>query len=87
MGGKPFDPLFQSSDFVVEILDLTRSRHADAQQQQLIMRVLQALPDTPVGRQIMMLFQCDRLIVRPSEFLQPSLAILARAEQRKKVGT
>ncbi|MBS1828293.1 MAG: PhnD/SsuA/transferrin family substrate-binding protein [Acidobacteria bacterium] len=63
------------------------SRHADAQQQQLIIRVLQALPDTPVGRQIMMLFQCDRLIVRPSEFLQPSLAILARAEQRKKVGT
>lgn len=63
------------------------SRNADSDRLRRLTRIIEGIADTPVGRQVMTLFQCDRLASRPAEFLQHSLAILARAEQRKKVGS
>ncbi|MFN7938172.1 MAG: PhnD/SsuA/transferrin family substrate-binding protein [Bryobacteraceae bacterium] len=63
------------------------SRNAGSEELRRLTRIIEGIAGTPVGRQVMTLFQCDRLAVRTAEFLQPSLAILARAEQRKKVGS
>ena len=65
----------------------TFSRKTSLKDQQRLTRILEGIADTSVGRQVMALFQCDRLAVRPGEFLQPSLAILARAGQRRTEGT
>ena len=83
--GLRLKPILTSPE--VATLLWTFGRKTSLKDQQRLVRILEGIADTSVGRQVMTLFQCDRLTVRPGEFLQPALAMLARAQQRRTEGT